>query len=508
MSNVPVTWITSSRRRLLAVSALVLTLGTAPTFLRTFVNDDATYVPVAQKLNAGGLLYRDAVDNKPPLLYATFAATFRLLGTSSVAVIKLLTIAVQLGCAGLLFLIGRRLFERRVGALAALFFSLAVVTGVAEDFAAPNTEAYMNLFVLGAVLVLSRNLERPTRAQLLATGALLAVATLYRLQGAAAFLGAILFFMRRRRDRVAVPMAAAWMGLGFAVPLLSAIGYLAARGTLTDFWIWAVRDNFPYVRLGAAHFGWRALRRIALVVLCQLPLLVAVIHAGAAWPRLGEAERIRSDLLWMQLFAALVAYQMGSRFYGHYFLQVLPFLALLAAWAYANLPHERWPWLRLTPHLLAVWLLGFTVSNGVRLSATSEGDGFRDAVAFVKSHSGPYDQLFLWSASSQLTFDSGRIFATRFPFNNYLTGSIFGTDHALPSATRETNRALESADGWRMLRRDLGASPPAIIIDGGRKGFELWRYPFLHDFVQRLYSPAVRFGTLEVFRRLPLPVVP
>jgi hypothetical protein len=287
--------------------------------------------------------------------------------------------------------------------------------------------------------------------------------------------------------------------------LLGALAYLAARGTLGDLWVWAVRGNWSYVRAGADAVGWRALRRIALVIFSQAPLLAAAVSAAVAWPRTPEPDRTRCELVWTQLIAALFAYQLGSRFYGHYFLQVLPFLSLLGAWRYATLPHRRWPVLRLLPGLLVVWMLGFAATNAARLSRSAEADGLWETVAFARTHTVPGDELFLWSASARIAYESDRRFATRFPFNTYLTGSIFGTSHAFAGATRETNRALESAEGWRRLRADLRVAPPALIVDGRRPGFELRRYPLLDDYVGRLYEPPVRLGTFDVYRLRAVP---
>jgi hypothetical protein len=493
-------WITSSRRRLLAACALALAVGTAPTFLRTFINDDFTYVLIAQKLNAGGVMYRDAVDNKPPLIYATVAAALRFAGPWSVGAFKLLTAVVHLACAGLLFVIGRRLFGSHVGARAALFFALAVVTGIAEDFPAPNTEAYMNLFVLGALALLARDPEQPSRPALVAAGLLVGVATLYRVQGAAALFGALIFLIRRRGGPAVRLAAPAWMALGFALPIATTLGYLAARGTLDDFWTWAIRGNISYVHLGATAFGWRPMLRIALVVASQLPLLAVAVPAGVAWIRICEPGRTRAELIWVHLLTALFAYQMGSRFYGHYFLQVVPYLALVAAWGHANLPRGRVR--ALTPHLLVLWLVTFAAINATRLSTMRDEEGSADAAAYVSAVTGPDDELLLWSAGGEIAFDAHRRYASRFPFNSYLTGRIFGTAHARPGASRETNRALESAVGWQMLARDLAAAPPAIIIDGAVPGFELTRYPLLRDLVEHAYGAPHRFGALAVYRRL------
>ena len=243
--------------------------------------------------------------------------------------------------------------------------------------------------------------------------------------------------------------------------------------------------------------------RIALVVASQLPLLaVAVPAAGVAWIRIREPDRTRAELIWIHLLAALVAYQMGARFYGHYFLQVVPYLALVAAWGHANLPRGRSSTLSLTPHLLVLWLVAFAAINATRLSAMRDEEGSAEAAAFVSAVTRPDDELLLWSARGEIAFDSHRRYATRFPFNSYLTGRIFGTAHARPGASRETNRSLESDAGWQMLAHDLAAAPPAIIIDGGVPGFELSRYPLLRELVQRAYGPPHRFGALAVYRRL------
>ena len=491
-----------SGARVAMVSALLLAIGTAPVFLQTFINDDGTYALVARKLAAGGLLYRDAVDNKPPLIYLTFGAAYALFGNASVVAVKLLAAAVDLACAGLLFVIGRRLFSRRVGALAALLFSAAAVTGLAKDFAAPNTECFMNLFVLGALALLSREPEHPRRRELVAAGVLVGVASLYRLQGAAALLAALSFFFARRRAlRPRFLVAAAWMVGGFLLPLACAVSAFVAQGTWSDLWLWAVRNNFSYVEVGADRFGGHALARIALIAISQLPWLAAAIAAGASWLRTREPERARAQLIWIHLLCGVLAYQAGTRFYGHYFLQVAPFVALMAAWGVANLPRERLRWLRVVPHATVVWLVAFAVVNGVRLSRPLEADGAAEVAAIVRAGGAPDGDVLLWSAPADIVWESGRGYATRFPFNNYLTGRIFGTRHNRPEATRADNSALESAAGWQLLARDLTVSRPAFVVDGRVPDFDVRSYPLLDDYLRRFYAPPLRVGRYDVYRR-------
>jgi hypothetical protein len=233
----------ASRRRWVAVALLALVVGTAPVFLRTFVNDDGAYTLIAQKLNAGARLYRDAVDNKPPLIYATFAAVFRALGSGAPAGMKVLTLVAQLASALLLAALGRRLFGARAGALAGLLFSFAAVTGLAKDFAAPNTELFANPFIVGALVLLARDLERPSRGALLAAGSLIGLATLYRLPAAAALLGVLLFLWSTRLPRWERVRMTFQIVAGFAAPLAIAAAYFWGRGTAADLWLWVVRGN-------------------------------------------------------------------------------------------------------------------------------------------------------------------------------------------------------------------------------------------------------------------------
>ena len=490
-----------SGRRWIPVAALALIVGSAPAFLRTFVNDDATYALIAQKLNAGALLYRQAVDNKPPLIYATFAAVFRVFGPHALAAVKLLTILAQLACALLVATLGRRLFDARTGVVAALMFSFAAASGLACDFAAPNTEIFANPFILGALLLLARDLERPSRRDLLAAGLLIGIACLYRLPAAASLLGALFFLSQGPLSRQERLRAGFQLAAGFVVPLALAATYFAARGTAGDLWLWVVRGNIGYVGVGEAQVGWLALGQLARLVAAQFPLLILGTRVGVLWRSTREPHRTRLRFVLLQLVTALLAYRTGNRFYGHYFLQVLPFLALIGGWGLLHLPRRDQRWLRLVPAAMVLALASFFVVNTVRARTIRDTGGFAATIQTIQAESGPDDEVLLWSAPAEIAFASGRRFATRFPFNNYLTGRIFGTKYGSPGATRAATHPLEDRLAWQLLAQDLAASPPALIVDGDGAEFAIDEYPALAPFLQTVYGPPRRLGTFIVYRR-------
>jgi hypothetical protein len=476
-------------------AVVVVVLGSLPVFLRTFINDDATYALVGHKLAAGFALYRDAVDNKPPLIYATFAAAIALFGDQGVVAAKLAAILAAVGSAVLVYLLGRALLGRGVGALGAWLFGCAAVSGVAEDSIAPNTEMFMTLFGLLAVWLLCRD-PRVRPASVVAAGAAAAVALLYRVQGLAVVAGLVFVLVRTCEGRQLI-RSLGLLALGWMLPIVLVLAYFARQGSLPDLWQWVVIANFRYVEIGSAD-GLTASKagRVLLAVVSQLPLVVAAAIGltGLKGGRTGPRRALLVVLA--QLALALVWYPLGKRFYGHYLIPVLPFAALLGAWGLRSVRGRRW-----VLAAAALWAAGFAGYNTVHLRRSPPADERAQAVRWLRAHTVPGDQVLLWGGSPMVAFESGRDFATRFLFNNYLTGRIFGTSHVGARATRESNRGLESPLHWSLLWRDLERAPPRVVLDGGVPGFGVGDYPDLARYLADHYQPPARFGATRLYLR-------
>ena len=135
--------------RLLVLSLLALCVLSVPVFCTRFLNDMDSYTLVSNKLLHGGVLYRNAIDTKPPLVFLHYAAIFRLFGSDNLTAVKIVTM-VWLGLSAFVTSrIYKALFpsSRRPEA-AALLFILASFSGWGEDFLSSNTEILSNLFVL------------------------------------------------------------------------------------------------------------------------------------------------------------------------------------------------------------------------------------------------------------------------------------------------------------------------------------------------------------------------
>src|SRR5690348_2085860 len=113
-------WVNASGLRLFGAAMAVVAFGSLPVFTRTFLTDMDFYTHVADKLLAGGVLYKDALDTKPPAIFFHYALVFRWLGENNLAAVKAITVLFLTLSAAVAGGVWRNLFGRRYAALATL----------------------------------------------------------------------------------------------------------------------------------------------------------------------------------------------------------------------------------------------------------------------------------------------------------------------------------------------------------------------------------------------------
>jgi 4-amino-4-deoxy-L-arabinose transferase-like glycosyltransferase len=488
-------------------------------------DDEATYCVVAREMLHGRVLYRDVVDHKPPLIYVTYAATQALGGSrGGMILLHLLTIVVVWATALLLGRIALSVAARRVARdawpprvsdgesdsvsfPAALLFIVFTTTLLDFDALAANCELYMLLPLTASVLLYLRGFEEPRTADLLAAGALVGVAVLYKYQAAvhlplyALHLGIV----HRRR---AAHLFGGWgaVALGFVVPLGAALVAMRSAGALDAALFW-FSFNAAYIRQGlqVAEVAARALPRLSYGVLPALFIWVLGVRAAlAAWRRRGEDPVALFMIGWCAVSA--LAITAGGRFFGHYFHQVTAPLAVLAAPEAARLWRSR----RLLGlaamgvPAAAFLLIGLLHAPGAQAIGAVAPD-YRAIAGFVRTHSAPGDGLVVWGNVPVLYFEADRPLGSRFVFSNYLTGLSPATrTQSDPNADASANVVGES---WEMFVADLGDRLPRLFVDtspgnlGAYGKFPLSRFPRLQAIVDRNYSPIGEVAGTRVFAR-------
>src|SRR5436305_3357801 len=112
--------------RLAVLGIVLLTVVTRlPALLHPqAIDDEETYSVVANVIVDGGQPYVDAVERKPPLLFWTYAAVFEVAGKYNWKALHVVALAWTLGTMAGLYAIGRALFDRETGLIAALLYSI------------------------------------------------------------------------------------------------------------------------------------------------------------------------------------------------------------------------------------------------------------------------------------------------------------------------------------------------------------------------------------------------
>jgi 4-amino-4-deoxy-L-arabinose transferase-like glycosyltransferase len=392
-------------RTLVILGVAALVVCSIPAFGMRFLNDMAFYSLFADKLLSGGLLYRDAMDTKPPLVFIHYAAVFKVFGLNNVAAVKVVTMA-WLGSAALIMVALRRALSPRaaVPALAAPLFILASFSGWGQDFVSSNTEILANLFIVAGVWFLVARDMSPRPLHLIAGGACIGVACLYRYQSGAALMayGATILLRHRQFDRKVARVLL--VGAGCVLPVAAFVAYYAHVDALDSLRLLLAYQRH-YTHDADDFYSPEALGQVLKTVSGLWPLLLpAVWQAVTIFRKRASASRADVFQVAFAVFSAATFF-LGGRLFPHYFVQAIPPLVLLAADRLdapagdvqpSRKPWQAWFEARAIAIMIATAAV-FAAINGTYYWTRKEEPPKRDLVAFVDAHSLPSDQVLLWT---------------------------------------------------------------------------------------------------------------
>ena len=465
------------------------------------IDDEAGYSVIANEIVDGGRPYIDAVDRKPPLLFWTYAAVFKVAGKYNWMALHLVSLSWTLATMAGVYATGKQLFDRETGLVAALFYSVFQPWASYKNLAF-NGEMVMNLAIVWAWAIGFRRSSSKWRPELLGAGALLCAGFLLKQPAAIAAvpLGIYLLLpsyrISRGLTRTQSIIQAAILTTGFFGALALFAVVLQEQGILRETIYWTIVDHtIPYI-------FWKKgiLMTLAFFGAC-LPLLIGAAMAIRDGRSLWAGKNAERMALLGLLAASAIGTAAGARFYEHYYIQLIPPLALLAAPYYAQLwtgrtqpPH----WL-LRPSVTYAWLaltiVAFSISHWVALAARSEP---LETGRYLLDHSAPNDRIFVWGHYARIYLDARRRPACRYILSFPLTGKIFGG--TVPGLDTR-NRILPFA--WATLEEDFKKHPPAYIVDLYSEPGALYPvrdFPILAKLLAERYQPVARTAEGVVYR--------
>ncbi|MFR9757931.1 ArnT family glycosyltransferase [Streptomyces sp. TR06-5] len=436
-----------------------------PSFTTPLWNPDEGFLATqARMLAAGGELYTTVVDRKPPLLPWLYQGAFAVFGDTSLRPLKAAAVLATVTTAALLASVARRRWGERAAWTAGVLSVLLSVGLNPEDTQAATFEVFMLPWTAAAV-------RYADRRHWASAGIAVAGAALTKQTGGAVLLPVLFLFARDRAGTAAL--------LRLLVACAAPIVAVALHCGPARFLFWTVTGSASYASVDGAEL--RALLRAAggtaLLCVAAAPVLAVLLHALRT--RGCVATAATADL-WVWLGASAAAVTVGFQFFGHYFLQLLPPLTLLATAALRGL---RFRAAGVAVALTAVLAAGFVTWGFV--AERPELAHARKVSAELKHRTAPGDPVLVWGMHPEDYWLADRRPATRYLTAGFLTnysggrgGVRTGRDHAVPGS-------------WPRFRHDLAEHLPTVVVDDSRgKPYRPSRFPALRHYLAAHYDVA------------------
>ena len=307
--------------------------------------DEGEYAYVGQRMLAGEAPYAGAYTLKWPGTHAAYAASMALFG-ESLRGVRLGFMLVNLATIALLFALARRLAGPWGGVAAALTYAaLSTHSGLLGQ--AGHATHYVVLCTVAALALTPRDPHRDGEAgpgRHLLAGALLGCAVLMKQTGIFfALFGVVVPLLQPSSDSAPGPRrkvlaAVAWRVLGALLPIAATCGWLAAEGVFDTFWFWTVTYAREYATTTVSLSSAAAnLRMAAATVLAPTWPLWAL--GGLGLLCVSALPGRPGNRVWLVglLLASVLALLPGLQFRRHYFVLLLPVVALLAGTGLSSL---------------------------------------------------------------------------------------------------------------------------------------------------------------------------
>ena len=438
-------WHTSSLALYGGLSVLALVLR-SPTFVRRLFDPDEAAIGVqAMVVRAGGTLYRDIYDRKPPLPPLLYAASFSLTDSTDVRLIRLL-VTVLLAVCGIA--VGAEC-RRRWGHAAGWWGGVLLIAGAMALFPADAGAAnYAHFALLPGTLAILWS-RRGTLAYAIAAGVALGLAILTRQSWLLGVVPAC----------VSVGLKGRWRYVGpFLVAVAATVATTVFYAPFDQFWRWNVTDSpsFVFAGINAWSAAAKGLTSIAGFVGFHVVVVVAAMSGMVAAVAQLRKRTLPDDFdLWWWVAVGLAAWAAGLRFFGHYWLQILPPLVLLAVPIVIRATDtlRKLAIAAIAAPAIAAWILLFVPGSFHHRPDPGQ------LAAYVRSQTTSDDRVFVWGSYPEVLLAADRLPAGGLVHTDFVVGRSGGRNDPAETLARAVPEALE------IMLDSLKAAPPKLVLD-------------------------------------------
>ena len=479
--------------------------------------DEAIYALFAKVWFSGGIPYIDCVETKPLGIYFLYGVIHKIFGHYNMLAVHIFTILWMFATGCILYLIVRLFGSKRAGLFAALFYGVFTTTYTPKIIATTIEPIMMLPIALHIYLWLKYEGTRSKNLAFL-SGVALSMALVLKYQaGIHLVLLPFYLFIIHPVFIKDTPFVVCLKGLfHFLMGLLPIpavmLLYLYNVDALDGFIFWTLKGSMDYIT------GGSNLIDVPKQILTRfLPFVVA---SGVLWWLMArrlkdifKASTNRNEWLifaWFLFSFAPVA--AGSRFYGHYFIIIVPALSIIAA-------HQLDLWLEkgtggLAKGIVVAAILipaigclvpRFFTDRLYKMTGEDNPKDYKPIAAYVEAHTTQGERIAVWGFAPLIYWDSGRLPATRFFWSDLLVGRV----PALKIKRGEAMSALTPMQAaWEMFFSDLERHKPVYFIDTSPAAlhdyehFPVSKYPRLADYLAANYKEEANVGGTLIYRRM------
>jgi len=307
-----------------------------PLFLyhsRGILDDEGYFMFMGKSILRGAHPYINYADNKPPGIWYLLAFVFKVFG-NSIYITRAILYLINALSALVLYLVGKEIWNEKIGRVSALIFLIGMLIPAFDGYYV-LTEPFMNLFSLLGLLLFIRANKRTL--YLAASGVAMGISILFKQTAILLLIAMIVFYLckiwipanRNKKYFGASARNVLLLLCGFVVPLIPVASY---------FWsIGALGQMVYYTTMSLKGFGstinYSSLvsdfESFSIVWLLSFASLLAIGY-----------KFIQKNIdreIFVGIWLLLSLFPLVLRQYGHYYIQVLPPVCLLASLFITNL---------------------------------------------------------------------------------------------------------------------------------------------------------------------------
>jgi 4-amino-4-deoxy-L-arabinose transferase-like glycosyltransferase len=295
--------------------------------------DEGEYAYAGQLMLQGVPPYSLAYNMKMPGIYAAYAVILAVFGQTQSG-IHLAVLFINLATVVLIFFLAKRFFGSLGGVSAAVLFAAASVSG--KIVATANAENFVLLPAIAGVLLLFKFQDSKKYLYLIIAGILLGIAFLMK-QHALGFIlfGLFLLFwqsIRQKPFNYKHPAVILFLySFSVLMPFILTCLILWYVGVFENFWFWTFDYASKYVSIVPFSLGFETFSFSFSRIYSSISFIFILSLFGFLSLLWNKVIRKHSITLIAFLVCSFLAICPGLYFREHYFLLLMPAIAILAA---------------------------------------------------------------------------------------------------------------------------------------------------------------------------------